>query len=283
MGFVPMIELLKQASNEGYAVPAFCVWNAETIKTVMQIGDRMKAPIILMSGPGEFSLLGPIELSKIANALIESFEIPVALHLDHGESLAQVQACLAAGFTSVMLDFSLMPYTENVKALREVVAMAHPIGVTVEGEIGHVGKVDQSSVEGIFDSTLTEPEEAVSYVVETGVDALAVSIGNAHGIYTKLPKLDFNRLAMLHEMVHVPLVLHGGSGTPEEDLQRAISLGITKVNVATELIVAVRESLMKQWNMGRNMWTPLAQGVAMGEMAKVVEKWIRCVGAIERA
>jgi len=161
--------------------------------------------------------------------------------------------------------------------------MAHPVGVSVEGEIGHVGKVDLTSVEGSVDSTLTKPEETVSYVAETGVDALAVSIGNAHGIYTKLPKLDFDRLALLHEMVPVPLVLHGESGTPEEDLRQATSLGIAKVNIATELIVAVRESLMKQWNAGQNVWTPLAQSVAMGEMAKVVERWIRYISAIGRA
>jgi len=164
-----------------------------------------------------------------------------------------------------------------------VVCLAHPNDITVEGEIGAVGKVDSTTSEGGRSSTLTNPDEASRYVKETGVDVLAISIGNAHGNYTKLPQLDFNRLAAIHKAVDIPLVLHGGSGTPDDDIQRAISLGIAKVNVATAIVNAVRESLIKQWQSGQNQWVPSARVEAMREVEKVVEEWIHRTGAAGKA
>jgi ketose-bisphosphate aldolase len=283
MPLVPMADLLKPALAGGYAVPSFCVWNAETIVTVLSIAADMRAPVLLMNGPGEFPLLPPAEVGPIARALVPRFPVTTALHLDHGNSLEQVRECLDAGYTSVMLDYSAKPYAENAAALREVAAMAHARGVTVEGEIGHVGKVDNVTAESSGDSTLTEVAEAVSYLADTGVDALAISIGNAHGQYTRLPRLDFDRLAAIQAAVRVPLVLHGGSGTPEADLRRAVSLGIAKVNVATELINSVRQSLSDQWQRGENLWTPGAMAVSMKAMAPIVEKWIRATGAAGKA
>jgi ketose-bisphosphate aldolase len=278
-----MLELLRGAAAEGYAVPSFCAWNAESMLAVLRVAADMRAPVVLMNGPGEFPLLGPADLAAIARPLAARFAVPAALHLDHGNSLEQVVECLEAGYTSVMLDYSTRPYAENAAALRQVAAMARPRGATVEGELGHVGRVDASTTEGGGTSTLTEPGEAAAYVAETGVDALAVSIGNAHGQYQKLPQLDFDRLAAIRAAVPVPLVLHGGTGTPPEDLRRAISLGIAKVNVATELVAAVRQSLLTQWQAGRNLWTPAAQAEAIRAIAPVVEKWIRWTGAAGRA
>lgn len=279
MKFVPMLDLMKKAIAGKYAVPAFCVWNAETMLAVLDVAEKLAAPVILMNGPGEFPLLSPSVLSKIAYSLPDKSSIYAALHLDHGNSLEQVKECLAARYTSVMLDFSNKTYDENTDALRKVVKMAHPRGVTVEGEIGSVGKVDDSTLEGGKSSTFTDPDEAVAYVKETGIDVLAISIGNAHGNYTKLPRLKFDLLESIYSKVHIPLVLHGGSGTPDEDIKKAISVGIAKVNVASELIQAVRESLRQQWNMGKNTWTPAGLSEAMKEMAKIVEKWIVRVGA----
>jgi ketose-bisphosphate aldolase len=278
-----MSELLSDAASHGYAVPSFCAWNAEAMDCALRVAAECRAPVILMSGPGEFPLLRPEVMASAARAVAARYSVRAALHLDHGESLAQVEACLAAGFTSVMLDFSARPYAENAVALRQVAQRAHPLGVTVEGEIGHVGKADAITAEGGFDSTLTVPDEAARYVAETGVDALAVSIGNAHGQYTRLPLLDFGRLAAIQKAVRVPLVLHGGSGTPEADIRKAISLGIAKINVATELIASVRESLRGQWAAGRNLWLPLAQAEAMGAMEPVVRRWIVLSGAERRA
>jgi len=283
MGLLPMGELLARAAAQGYAVPGFCIWNMETAETVLRTAQSLRAPVILMTGPGEFPLLGPARHQASVRHLLEAYPVPAALHLDHGERMAEVEACLAAGYTSVMLDCSTLPFAENAAALKEVVAQAHPLGVTVEGEIGHVGRVGETSVESSGDSVLTLPDEAAAYVAETGVDALAVAIGNAHGHYTRLPKLDFARLATIRERTKVPLVLHGGSGTPEADLRQAIPLGIAKVNVATDLVTAYRTSLTEQWQAGRNLWAPQAMAEALQAYAGQVEAWCHRVGAVGKA
>lgn len=283
MGFVPMAELLQDAFQREYAVPSFCIWNMETCDAVLRVAARMRAPVIVMGGPGEFPLLRPASIAHAARGVVESYPVRAALHLDHGSTLDDVRTCLDAGFTSVMLDYSAKAFEENVAGLQETGRLARPLGVTVEGEIGHVGKVDNVTREGIGASTLTEVSEAVEYAKQTGVDALAISIGNAHGAYTRLPRLDFQRLEEIRDAVNMPLVLHGGSGTPDEDLQRAISLGISKVNVATELITTVRQSLLEQWNTGQNMWTPTAMTVAVGAMEPVIERWITRTGAAGKA
>lgn len=283
MKFVPSLELIKQAASDGYAVPSFCVWSAETMETVLRVAQDMQAPVMLMNGPGEFPLLDPAAMGAIAQGIATKYNVPAALHLDHGDSRDQVTACLKAGYTSVMLDFSTRSFEENASALKWVADVARPYGATVEGEIGSVGKIDEISGEGGEVAALTDPAEAVKYVEQTGVDLLAIAIGNAHGNYTVLPKLDFERLGKINRMIEIPLVLHGGSGTPDEDLKHAISLGIAKVNVASELIRTVRESVHTQWNAKENLWVPAAFVPAMEEMAKVVEKWIKRLGAAGKA
>jgi len=283
MNFIPTLDLLRKAVKGGYAVPGFCVWNAETMRTVLEVASELKSPVILMNGPREFTLLDPSSMGQIAHGLLRKYSMPAALHLDHGDSLDQVKSCIDAGYSSVMLDFSAKSFEENTKALKKVCEMAHLKEVTVEGEIGSVGKIDDKIVGGSNCSMLTDPEQAKVYVNETGVDTLAVSIGNVHGNYTKLPKLDFAHLEKIHKIVDVPLVLHGGSGTPNEDLQKAISLGISRVNIGSELVRAVRESLREQWNGDKELWVPAALTEAMKEMAKVVERWIYKTGALGRA
>lgn len=274
MKFLPMKTLMAHALKRRYAVPSFCAWNAEVMETILQVCQRLKAPVILMAGPGEFPVLGPAANADVARALLANYKVKAALHLDHGDSLAMVKECVKARFTSVMLDFSTRSFEENTAALKRVCRMCHPKRITVEGEIGAVGKCDGSTVEGSKGSRLTDPDEAVEYVRITGVDCLAVSIGNAHGAYVKLPQFDFDRLAEIHAKVRVPLSLHGGTGTPDADLRTAISLGMAKVNVATALIAAYRESLLTQWGEKQNMWTPMAQGAALKDVAKVVEEWV---------
>ena len=282
MQFVPMAELLQDAYAKGYAVPSFTFWGAEGTAVILRVAERMRAPVILMNGPSEFLVLTPRDHGAIAHRLSDFSQARAALLLDHGDSLEQVQACLDAGYTSTMLDFSSRPLEENIAAMQQVVTMANPRGATVEGEIGVVGRVG-AAVEGGKDSSLTDPTKAADYVARTGVDALAVSIGNAHGAYTALPQFDFDLLAELREAVSVPLVLHGGSGTPPEDLKRAISLGIAKVNVATELVMALRGSLTKQWEQEPGLWLPLAMVPAMEALGEVVAKWIRLTGAEGKA
>jgi fructose/tagatose bisphosphate aldolase len=164
-----------------------------------------------------------------------------------------------------------------------VVAKARPLGVTVEGEIGSVGKVDDSTVEGGDSSTLTDPAEAARYAEMTGVDALAVSIGNAHGIYTRLPVFDFDRLEKIRKAVGVPLVLHGGSGTQPEYIRRAVSLGMAKINVASELCKAFRDVYAEQHADGKTGWLPTILGATKPRIAEVMVRWFKLSGAAGRA
>ncbi len=280
---VPMHELLQPAWKQGYAVPSFCAWNAELMETALQVATELRAPVILMSGPGEFGLNSPDTLARIAKALIQKYRVPAALHLDHGDSPVMVAECIRAGFTSVMLDYSLRPFEENVSALKAVVSKARPKGITVEGEIGCVGKVDDVTVEGGKTSTLTDPADAARYAELTGVDALAVSIGNAHGIYTRLPVFDFERLEKIRQAVPVPLVLHGGSGTQPDYIQRAISLGMAKINVASELCKAFRDTYAADHADGKVGWLPSTLAAAKKPMAEVMAKWFKLTGAEGKA
>lgn len=278
-----MSDLLRPAWEAGYAVPAFCAWNAEVIDTILQVASDLRAPVILMNGPGEFPLNSPEIIGRVARAIAERYSVPAALHLDHGDSPELVDACINAGYTSVMLDYSTRPFEENAAALKAVVAKARPRGVTVEGEIGSVGKVDDSTVEGAENSTLTRPADAERYVKITGVDALAVSIGNAHGIYTKLPVFDFERLEKIRQCVNVPLVLHGGSGTQPEYIRRAVSLGMAKINVASELCKAFRDVYAEHHADGRPGWLPTILGATRPAMARVMERWFHLSGAAGKA
>jgi ketose-bisphosphate aldolase len=283
VSFVPMGDLVGKAYREGYAVPAFCAWNAEVIEGILRTAARLRAPVILMSGPGEFPVMAPATMAAVARAVKGLYDTPAALHLDHGDSLEMVRQCVDAGYTSVMLDFSTRSFDENVQALRRVVEMARPGGITVEGEIGRIGKADDATAEGGAQSAFTDPVEAARYVRETGVDLLAVSVGNKHGFYRGDPHLEFDLLAALHAAVPVPLVMHGGTGIPEKDIQRSVKLGIAKVNVASELVHGFRTSLSEQWKDGRNLWTPMALGEAAKVLPPVVEKWLRITGAAGKA
>src|SRR5512140_3719245 len=274
MKFLPMLELLLPAYEGRYAVPSFCAWNAEVAETILAVASDLRAPVILMSGPGEFPLNPPDTLARVCQAVASKYNVPAALHLDHGDSPATVKQCLDAGYTSVMLDYSTRSFDENVAGMKQVVAMAHPRGVTVEGEIGSVGKVDDATVEGGGGNTLTDPGEAARFVEMTGVDALAVSIGNAHGIYTKLPVFDFNRLEKIRQAVGIPLVLHGGSGTQPEYIRRAVALGMVKINVASELCKAFRDTYAEQHKDGKTGWLPTVLGAAKPAIARVVDRWI---------
>jgi ketose-bisphosphate aldolase len=283
MSFVPMSDPVGKAFRGGYAIPAFCAWNAEIMEVVLRTAERLKAPVIIMQGPGEFPLIRPAVMASVAYAVKSHFPGPAVLHLDHGDSMEMVTDCLGARYTSVMLDYSAHSFDENSAALKTVGDLCHPRGVPVEGEIGKVGKADDTTVEGRWATALTDPREAVEYVKRTGVDFLAVSVGNKHGFYKGDPHMEFGLLAELHAAIKIPLVMHGGTGIPEKDIQKSIGMGIAKVNVASELIHGFRTSLTTQWAEGRNLWTPLAMGEALPGLEKVVEKWLRITGAEGKA
>ncbi|MHB1458145.1 MAG: class II fructose-bisphosphate aldolase, partial [Armatimonadota bacterium] len=236
MSFVNITKMLKDAEAGHYAVGAFNYCNAETAKAIIDEGARKKSPVMMICGPWELDLVGPNMLVKMVDILSEEAGVEVCLHLDHATDVETVKRCIDAGFPSVMIDGShCNTYEENVTLTRMVVEMAKPFGITVEGELGSVGRVDDCSPEANDKSLLTDPAQAAEFERLTGVDALAVGIGNGHGMYPQSPVLDFERLQEIRNVVTVPIVLHGGSGTPAHQLHQAIDLGVSKVNVASEL------------------------------------------------
>ncbi|MGE5482520.1 MAG: class II fructose-1,6-bisphosphate aldolase [Bacteroidota bacterium] len=244
MSLVTLKELLSDAQTRKYAVGAFNVHGLEIAQAIAAAAEAAQAPVIFQVNQATIKYAGIRPLAALLTTLAEELSVPAALHLDHGTSFEIVAQCLRHGFTSVMIDGSRLPYAENVALVRKVVEASHGAGVSVEAELGHIGGTeDDISGEGGF----TDPEEAVHFVEDTGIDALAVAIGTAHGVYHGEPKLDFERLAAIRARVTVPLVLHGASGVPDESVRRAVQLGVQKVNISTELKIpftlAVRQVL----------------------------------------
>jgi ketose-bisphosphate aldolase len=238
MSLSDMKSLLVTARERGYAVGAFTVWDMESVQAVVGAAESLKLPVIAQVGPWEADFAGAELLAEIVKHIALRASVPVALHLDHGESFERAMQAIHCGFTSVMIDVSNLPFDENAAITREVAKCAHAAGVSVEGEIGMVGG-GIHSVEGSGgEPPMTDPEEAARFVNETGVDALAVAIGNAHGFYRAPPKLDFDRLAQVAGKVTVPLVLHGGTGIPDDAIREAIKRGIAKINICTEFVSA---------------------------------------------
>jgi tagatose 1,6-diphosphate aldolase GatY/KbaY len=284
MSIVSMAGPVGKAYREGYAVPAFCAWNAEVMRVILRTAARLHAPVILMHARPDFTLLPPAMMAQVARLVAGSFEeVPAVLHLDHGDSPELARECVEAGYTSVMLDYSARSFEENAEALRRLAELAHPLGISVEGEIGHVGKADETAAEGSLISALTAPREAAEYVRRSKVDLLAVSVGNKHGFYRGEPHIEFGLLSELRSAVKVPLVMHGGTGIPEKDIRRSVELGISKVNVASELVHGFRSTFNAQWDGGAHPWMTAALGVAVAGLEKTIEKWIRITGAEGKA
>lgn len=231
MALVKMKDLLKRAEEKNIGCGAFSVGNMEMVKGAIRAAEELNTPIILQIAEvrlknSPLHLMGPMMVQAAKEAKVD-----VAVHLDHGLTFETVDKALELGFTSVMLDASTLPFEENIAKVKTVVEKARKYGATVEAELGLVGGSEDGSCDhGI---RCTDPDGAVVYARETGIDALAVAIGNAHGNYPVAPTLAFDVLEKIHEKVDIPLVLHGGSGITDKDFQRAISLGIRKVNIAT--------------------------------------------------
>lgn len=231
MALVKMKDLLRRAEEKNIGCGAFSVGNMEMVKGAIRAAEELNTPIILQIAEvrlknSPLHLMGPMMVQAAKEAKVD-----VAVHLDHGLTFETVDKALELGFTSVMLDASTLPFEENIARVKAVVEKARKYGATVEAELGLVGGSEDGSCDhGI---RCTDPDDAVVYARETGIDALAVAIGNAHGNYPVAPTLAFDVLEKIHEKVDIPLVLHGGSGITDKDFQRAISLGIRKVNIAT--------------------------------------------------
>jgi len=266
--------LLAAARASQSAVAALNFYNAETLLAHVRAANALHASIILQTTESTINYLGLPLIVAMARAAAEQMEKPVALHLDHGGSFELASRCIEAGYTSVMFDGSKLPFSENCRETRRVVELAHRHGVSVEGELGHVAHNDEATRDDQV-NFYTRPEDALRFVTETEVDALAVAIGTAHGFYKGEVRIDFERLAQIRGAVgETALVLHGGSGVPEELLHQAIVNGITKINFGTELknafTLGVKKSLAASDDIDlRRTFAPAIDAVQQISMAKI--------------
>lgn len=235
MPLVNLSRILARANEGGWAVGAFNCNNMEIVQAIIRAAEAENAPVILQASQGAIKYAGLGFIAALARQAVHETRIPVALHLDHGTSFEQVVRCIRAGFSSVMIDGSRHPLEENIALTRRVVETAHPVDVSVEAELGRIGGTEDDISVDERDALFTDPDEAYRFVQETGVDALAVAVGTAHGRYKGVPKLDFERLREIRARVKVPLVLHGSSGVPGEAIQEAVRLGVRKVNIDTDI------------------------------------------------
>lgn len=246
-----MLEIFEKAKRDKYAVGAFNVSNLEQLKAIVQAAQKLKSPVIIATSQGESKFIGKKQIRALIDVYKEETNLPLILHLDHGKSFKIIEEVVEAGYDSVHFDGSELEYEKNVKLTKEIVGFARNKGVgNIEGELGYLrgGSKIHEAVE-IKEEDLTKPEQGLDFIKKTGVDSLAIAIGNIHGVFKKgaNPHLFLDRLKEINEKVgdKVALVLHGGSGTPEQDIKEAIRLGVVKINVNTELRLAYTASLKK--------------------------------------
>ncbi|MDK2871322.1 MAG: fructose-bisphosphate aldolase, class [bacterium] len=267
-----------------YGVGAFNFNNLEFLQAILEAAKETNSPVILQVSEGGMKYMGLSFLEGIIKHLLYKVEVPVAIHLDHGSSLDAVLYAIRIGFTSVMIDASKRPFDENVNITREVVKIAHTVGVSVEAELGKIKGTEEHVEVSEREALFTDPDEAAKFVELTEVDSLAVAIGTAHGIYKGEPKLDFDRLYDIKRKVGIPLVLHGASGVPLDDVRRAISLGICKINIDTDLRVAFRNKLAEVLSIRRDEIDPRKfLGPARDAVKEVVIEKIKAFGSEGRA
>jgi len=299
-------DLLVPARKKGYAVGAFNINNLEGLLAVTEAATEEESPSIIAVTPGAIKYGGLPYLSNMVKTAAEICPMPLSLHLDHGEEFETVSECIKAGFTSVMIDGSRLKFEENIALTKRVVDIAHPKGITVEAELGRLAGVEEKTVDE-KEAVLTDPDSAGEFVNRTGVDALAVAVGTSHGAYKfkAEPKLDFDRLRKISTKVDLPLVLHGASsvpswiiekaskygaelkgakGIPEQHIKKAISLGIAKINIDTDLRLAftatIREVLA---NSPREYDPRKILGPAKDAMKEVVRSKMRLFGSSEKS
>ena len=244
MQLVSTHDMYQRARQNGYAIAGFAAYNLETLRALIETADALRAPVIVQTTPSNIDNMGIEYLVEIVRIAARQASVPVVLHLDHGDSVTRVEQCVRHGFTSVMIDGSSLPYEENIRITREAVAIAHAHGVSVESELGHVAGVED---EALTESAAlyTDPALAADFISRSGADSLAIAIGTAHGVYRGEPKLDFERLSVIHSSVAVPLVLHGASGVPDASIREAVRRGVAKINIATELKIPYADGLRR--------------------------------------
>ncbi|MFV0440045.1 MAG: ketose-bisphosphate aldolase [Lachnospirales bacterium] len=246
MSLASLKKILGDAKDNGYAIPGFDVLEKTSAEAVVMAAEKTNSPVILMVPEAALPLIDAAEHFEFLAALAKKAKVPVALELDHGKDIEVIKKAIDAGFTSVMIDGSELPFDENVALTKKVVEIAHASNVCVEAEIGHVagGEGNMDGGSSVDESMYTKPLDAKRFVEETNVDALAIAFGTVHGMYKGTPKLNLKLLEEIKTMVDVPLVMHGGSGVSDEEFKKAVKSGINKVNFFTEIsMLAVSSSV----------------------------------------
>jgi tagatose 1,6-diphosphate aldolase GatY/KbaY len=275
---VATAELLHAARAGGYAVGAFNVYNLEGVKAVVAAAATEQSPAILQIHPQALGYGGPALVASCVAAAREA-ETPLAVHLDHSSEALAIRQALAGGVSSVMADGSHLSYEQNVAFTREMTELAHTAGAAVEAELGRIGGTEDGLTVAAREARLTDPHQAADFVAATGADALAVCIGNVHGRYHGEPQLDFQRLEMIGREVTVPLVLHGTSGLPDQMIRRAVSLGVTKFNVNTEIRDAYLDALRLCLGDGAAVELLPVMAAAVAAMQAVIAEKLRVFGS----
>lgn len=268
-------EVLNHARSNRYAVPGFDCIEDVMVRTILETAESRRAPVVLMCLEADLEGNGWAYIPGLIRAVANYHAVPVVLHLDHATDLAMIRRAIDLGFTSVMIDGSTLPLDRNIALTLAACELAHPHGISVEGELGHVGGVDlEEKVSG--ESVLTEADEVVRFVEESKVDALAVSIGTSHGMYKSLPTLNIERLRELNAASAVPLVLHGGSGTPDDQIRDSVQNGIAKLNLYADCRVAMgcgfkrsAEAICRPDPLPRALFRPIAEALAEAVNAKI--------------
>ncbi|WP_121604052.1 class II fructose-bisphosphate aldolase [Virgibacillus sp. Bac332] len=280
MGIISTTPLLNQAKKGKYGIVAFNVHSFDSIYWVLEAAAEMRSPVILQTTVGTVKSLGAENIVKVVKAASEYYHVPTGLHLDHCTDYEVIKQAIRAGYSSVMIDASMHPFAENVRRTQEVMDLADSLGVNVEAELGKVGGVEDNIVVSEEDAQKAVPTECKEFVQMTGVPTLAPAIGTAHGIYKGEPNIDFSRIEQIGELVDTPLVLHGGSAVPEEDVRKCVSLGMAKVNVSTELKNAYSEAIRQHFIEEPESLDPRAYLQKAKEAAKaMVASKIRMVGS----
>lgn len=276
---VNFIEMLNKAKQEKYAVPHFNINNLEWTKYILEECEKLNIPVILGVSEGACKYMGGFNtISAMVRGLMHDLNItiPVCLHLDHGTSFESCKNAIDADFTSVMIDASKLELNENIRLTKEVVDYAHPKGVSVEAEVGHIGGTEDNITSTETNATL---EECLSLVNNTGIDAIAPALGSVHGFYKGEPNLDFERMKLINESLSIPLVLHGGSGIPDDQIKKAIECGTSKINVNTELQYAWTQGVREKLTTDQDVYDP-RKVIGSGEanLKEVIDKKAQLFG-----
>jgi fructose-bisphosphate aldolase class II len=273
MSIVTNKELLTRAKVGHYAVPAFNTNNLEYMQAIIGAAAELKSPVIVAAAKSEIDYMDGHVLVAMVKTIAKNLAIPIGIHLDHGPDYEETIRCLHYGFKSVMYDGSAHSLSENIAVTSEVVRAAHACGVSVEGEIGVIGQADDGP-EGKKNDMIgiADPIDCEKFARETGIDCLAAAIGNAHGIYVRKPELRFDVLAEIEKRVDIPLVLHGGTGIPEADLRKAITMGVAKINFSTVMRKGCIETLTATLNKNPGDWDLMKQLSPSREKMKEIAK-----------